>query len=97
MNFARRISIFVAQSRISFLKIEIFSFFPNFSNGTLKPPSLSAVTSAPNPPQIRPCRRHRRTQELLRRGRQSCRRELLRLGRISAAVVLSPPGTKSGN
>ncbi|CAL2272087.1 unnamed protein product [Prunus armeniaca] len=70
---------------------------PQFLKRNPKPPFLSAVTSAPTPPQIRPCRRHRRTQELLRRRRPSCRRELLRLGRIFAAVVLSPPGTKSGN
>ncbi|CAL2259928.1 unnamed protein product [Prunus armeniaca] len=97
MNFARRIWLFVAQSRISFLKIAIFSFFPSFSNGTLTPPSLSAVTSAPTLPQFRPCRHKRRTLELLRHRRPSCRRDFLRLGRIFAAVVLSPPGTKSGN
>ncbi|CAL8175680.1 unnamed protein product [Prunus armeniaca] len=52
---------------------------------TLKPPSLSAVTSAPTPPQFRPCRHKRRTLELLRRRRPFCRRDFLRLGQIFAA------------
>ncbi|CAL2260084.1 unnamed protein product [Prunus armeniaca] len=50
------------------------------------------MTSAPTPPQFIPCRHKRRTLELLRR-----RRDFPRLGRIFAAVVLSPPGTKSDN
>ncbi|CAL8992495.1 unnamed protein product, partial [Prunus brigantina] len=63
-----------------------------FLKSALKPLSLSAVTSGPTPPQFKPGRHNRQTPELPRCRRLSYRRDFLRLSRIFAVVVLSPPG-----
>ncbi|CAL8115507.1 unnamed protein product [Prunus armeniaca] len=68
----------------------------NFLKSSLKPLSLSAVTSVPTPPQFRPGRHNCRTPELPRRRRPSCRRDFLRLSQIFAVVACGGAWVSNG-